>query len=174
MPLVNDTVGGRGGSSGSSGSSGRGRGRGRGKGSNSSNMRSKNNKGGNATDTVFILENLRLSTQENKDLSYTEKGIIHTSESVAINIVRGTVTDLFNVVGLSGFNNTLFDTARDNCLKNMSLKLDTTYSGRDVKISNIRFEAITIDPTLITMNAYGTVLERKAVAQVTAQTLPQN
>ena len=174
MSLVNDTVGGRGGSS---GSSGRGRGRGRGKGSNSSNsssVRSKNNKGGNATDTVFILENLRLSTQENKDLSYTEKGIIHTSESVAINIVRGTVTDLFNVVGLSGFNNTLFDTARDNCLKNMSLKLDTTYPGRDVKISNIRFEAITIDPTLITMNAYGTVLERKAVAQVAAQALPQN
>lgn len=174
MPLVNDTVGGRGGSS---GSSGRGRGRGRGKGSNSSNsssVRSKNNKGGNATDTVFILENLRLSTQENKDLSYTEKGIIHTSESVAINIVRGTVTDLFNVVGLSGFNNTLFDTARDNCLKNMSLKLDTTYPGRDVKISNIRFEAITIDPTLITMNAYGTVLERRAVVQVAAQALPQN
>ena len=173
MSLVNDTVGGRGGSS---GSSGRGRGRGRGKGSNSSNsssVRSKNNKGGNATDTVFILENLRLSTQENKDLSYTEKGIIHTSESVAINIVRGTVTDLFNVVGLSGFNNTLFDTARDNCLKNMSLKLDTTYPGRDVKIFNIRFEAITIDPTLITMNAYGTVLERRAVAQVAAQAFPQ-
>lgn len=171
MPLIDDTVGGRG------GSSGRGRGRGRGKGSNSSNsssVRSKNNKGGNATDTVFILENLRLSTQENKDLSYTEKGIIHTSESVAINIVRGTVTDLFNVVGLSGFNNTLFDTARDNCLKNMSLKLDTTYPGRDVKISNIRFEAITIDPTLITMNAYGTVLERRAVVQVAAQALPQN
>jgi hypothetical protein len=158
MPLVNDTVGGRG-----------GRGRGRGKDSNgiSRSGRSKNNKGGNTIDTVFIFSNAKLSTQENKDPSYIEMGIVHTSESVAINIVRGTVTDIFNVVGLSGFNNTLFDTARDNCLKNMLLKLDTTYPGRDVKISNIRFEAITIDPTLITMNAYGTVLEKKAVVQMT-------
>lgn len=156
MPLVNETATGRG-----------GRGRGRGKSSNgngSGNSRSKSNKGG-ATDTVFILENLRLSTQDNKDPLYIEKGIVHTSESVAINIVRGAVTDLFNVVGLSGFNNTLFDTARDTCLKNMALKLDTTYPGRDVKISNIRFEAITIDPTLITMNAYGTLLEKKVVVQ---------
>lgn len=156
MPLVNETVTGRG-----------GRGRGRGKSSNSNgrgNSRSKSNKGG-ATDTVFILENLRLSTQDNKDPLYTEKGIVHTSESVAINIVRGTVTDVFNIIGLSGFNNTLFDTARDTCLKNMALKLDTTYPGRDVKISNIRFEAITIDPTLITMNAYGTLLEKKVVVQ---------
>jgi hypothetical protein len=158
MPLVSDTVGGRG-----------GRGRGRGKDSNgiSRSGRSKNNKGGNTIDTVFIFSNAKLSTQENKDPSYIEMGIVHTSESVAINIVRGTVTDIFNVVGLSGFNNTLFDTARDNCLKNMLLKLDTTYPGRDVKISNIRFEAITIDPTLITMNAYGTVLEKKAVVQMT-------
>jgi hypothetical protein len=159
MPTVNDTVGGRG-----------GRGRGRGKGSVSNGIsrsgRSKN-KGGNTADNAFIFSNAKLSTQENKDPSYIEMGIVHTSESVAINIVRGTVTDIFNVVGLSGFNNTLFDTARDNCLKNMLLKLDTTYPGRDVKISNIRFEAITIDPTLITMNAYGTVLEKKAVVQMT-------
>lgn len=151
MPLVNNTVGGRGKDSNGISRSGR----------------SKNNKGGNTIDTVFIFSNTKLSTQENKDPSYIEMGIVHTSESVAINIVRGTVTDIFNIVGLSGFNNTLFDTARDNCLKNMLLKLDTTYPGRDVKISNIRFEAITIDPTLITMNAYGTVLEKKAVVQMT-------
>jgi hypothetical protein len=155
---VNSTVGGK---------SGRGRGRGKGSVSNgiSRSGRSKN-KGGNTADNAFIFLNTRLSTQENKDPSYIEMGIAHTSDSVAINIVRGAVTDVFNLVGLSGFNNTLFDTARDNCLKNMLLKLDTTYQGRDVKISNIRFEAITIDPSLITMNAYGTFLERMAVIQV--------
>ena len=93
MPLVNDTVGGRG-----------GRGRGRGKGSVSNGIsrsgRSKN-KGGNPADNAFIFENIRLSTQENKDPSYIEKGIAHTSESVAINIVRGTVTDVFNLVGIN-------------------------------------------------------------------------
>ncbi len=142
-----------------------GRGRGRGRGRGTATSRSKN-KGGNAPDTVFIVQDARLSTQDNKDPLYTEIGVVHTSESVAINIVRGTVTDVFNLVGLSGFNNTLFDTARDNCLKNMLLKLDTTFPGRDVKISNIRFEAITIDPSLITMNAYGTFLEKMAVVQV--------
>jgi hypothetical protein len=158
MPLVNDTVGGRG------GRGGRERGRGRG----TATSRSKNKGGSEAPDTVFIVEDARLSTQDNKDPLYTEIGVVHTSESVAINIVRGTVTDVFNIVGLSGFNNTLFDTARHNCLVNMLAKLNNlkSSSGRDLKISNIRFEAITVDPTLITMNAYGTFLVKKAAEQV--------
>ena len=144
-----------------------GRGGSRGRGRGTATSRSKN-KGGNAPDTVFIVQDARLSTQDNKDPLYTEIGVVHTSESVAINIVRGTVTDVFNIVGLSGFNNTLFDTARHNCLVNMLAKL-TSFTGRDLKISNIRFEAITVDPTLITMNAYGTFLEKKVAPVAPAQ-----
>jgi hypothetical protein len=33
------------------------------------------------------------------------------------------------------------------------------------KVSNIRFEAITVDPSLITMNAYGTLLIKSKTAE---------
>lgn len=128
-----------------------------------SGVRNKKKVGGNI-DNVHILSDPRLTTQDNKDSSYNEIGIIHTCESVAINIVRSTATGLFNMFGSKGFDNSIFDIARNDCLNNMKAKLDSE-PGNAYKISNIRFEAITVDPSLITMNAYGTLLIKSKVVE---------
>lgn len=112
---------------------------------------------GGGAEHVYILTDNRLTTQDNKDNAYNEIGIIHTCESVAINIVRSTATGFLNMFGSSGFDNTIFDKARHDCLISMQGKLDSD-KANVYKVSNIRFEAITVDPSLITMNAYGTLL----------------
>lgn len=111
------------------------------------------------TNNIHLFLDNRFSTQENKDPAYKEIGIIHTCESAAINILRGTVTGLLNAFGSTGFDNSIFDIARNKCLDSMKNKLDSDTSGASYKIANIRFEAITVDPSLITMNAYGTLLK---------------
>ena len=116
-------------------------------------------KRGGKADNTYIFVDSRFSTQECRDPNYTEVGIIHICESAAINMLRAAVTDVFNAFGATGFDNTIFDIARQKCLESMKAKLDSDTSGKKYKISNIRFEAITVDPSLITMNAYGTLLE---------------
>ncbi len=111
------------------------------------------------TNNIHLFLDNRFSTQENKDPSYTEIGIIHTCESAAINVLRSTVTGFMNAFGSTGFDNTIFDIARNKCLDSMKNKLDSDDSKNKYKICNIRFEAITVDPSLITMNAYGTLLK---------------
>jgi len=125
--------------------------------------KSKKKVGGSA-EHVYILTDNRLTTQDNKDNSYNEIGIIHTCESVAINIVRSTATGFLNMFGSSGFDNTIFDKARHDCLVSMQGKLDSDKTNV-YKVSNIRFEAITVDPSLITMNAYGTLLIKSKTAE---------
>jgi hypothetical protein len=129
--------------------------------------KSKKKVGGTA-DQVYILTDNRLTTQDNKDNSYNEIGIIHTCESVAINIVRSTATGFLNMFGSSGFDNTIFDKARHDCLISMQGKLDSD-KANVYKVSNIRFEAITVDPSLITMNAYGTLLIKSKTAEKEAK-----
>lgn len=111
------------------------------------------------TNNIHLFLDNRFSTQENKDPDYKEIGIIHTCESAAINILRETVTNFMNAFGKTGFDNTIFDIARNKCLDSMKNKLDSDNTGT-YKIANIRFEAITVDPSLITMNAYGTLLKK--------------
>jgi len=129
--------------------------------------KSKKNVGG-AAEHVYVLTDNRLTTQDNKDNSYNEIGIIHTCESVAINIVRSTATGFMNMFGSSGFDNTIFDKARHDCLVSMQGKLDSD-KANVYKVSNIRFEAITVDPSLITMNAYGTLLIKSKTAEKDAK-----
>jgi hypothetical protein len=134
-----------------------------------SNAPSKNKKKvGGGAEHVYILTDNRLTTQDNKDNSYNEIGIIHTCESVAINIVRSTATGFLNMFGSSGFDNTIFDKARHDCLISIQGKLDSD-KANVYKVSNIRFEAITVDPSLITMNAYGTLLIKSKTVEKEAK-----
>jgi hypothetical protein len=138
--------------------------RGRGRGRAGGNGRITNDKkvlGG--TNNIHLFLDKRFSTQDNKDPSYTEIGIIHTCESAAINMLRETVTGILNAFGRTGFDNSIFDLARNKCLDSMKNKLDSDTSGNVYKIANIRFEAITVDPSLITMNAYGTLLQKNDI-----------
>jgi hypothetical protein len=124
---------------------------------------SKKTKSGGSNNRAFISLDNRLSTQENKDNTYNEAGIIHTCESVAINIIRSTATGFLNMFGSKGFDNTIFDKAREDCL-NIIIESLNNDKENDYKVCNIRFEAITVDPSLITMNAYGTLLKKSKPA----------
>jgi hypothetical protein len=119
--------------------------------------KSNKKKSGGSIENAHIFDDNRLSTQENKDNTYNEIGIIHTCESVAINIIRSTATGFLNMFGSKGFDNTIFDKARNDCLISIQERLNIDKLNV-YKVCNIRFEAITVDPSLITMNAYGTLL----------------
>jgi hypothetical protein len=101
------------------------------------------------------------------DPTFTEYGIVHLCDSIAINALRASVTNFLNAFGSSGFDSSLYDLARNNCLmriiniidiKDKELKNEGT--DMELKVCNIRFEMLSIDPTLITINAYGTLLGR--------------
>lgn len=78
-------------------------------------------------------------------------------DSIAINVLRGTVTDVMNMFGQSGFDSTLFDQARNKCLMRLAGLIK---DANNYKISNIRLESSVLDPSLITINAYGTLLKK--------------
>jgi hypothetical protein len=114
-------------------------------------------KGG--AETPYMYTTKRISTQPNIDPTYEEAGIIHVCESVAINMLRGALTNLFNAFGAAGFDNTKFDEVRNIALQKIDSLIPPTG-----KISNLRIDITTIDPTLITINLYGTLmLPRSAV-----------
>jgi hypothetical protein len=115
----------------------------------------------------FLFLDSRVSTQPNTDPTFIESGIIHLCDSVAINALRASVTSFFNAFGSSGFDSTLYDLARNNCLKRIVNVLNIKdkqikEEGRDIdlKVCNIRFEMLSLDPSLITINAYGTLLSK--------------
>ena len=103
---------------------------------------------------VYIFPSERISTQPNADINYQEVGIIHVTESSAINMARGLVTNVYNAVGAQGFDNTIFDSARNQALEKMSQQLTEEH-----KVSNLRME-VTNDPTLVFIHLYGTLLKR--------------
>jgi hypothetical protein len=113
----------------------------------------------------FIYLDQRLSTQANIDPSYIDYGIIHLCDSVAINALRQTFTNFLNAFGNSGFDSTLYDLARNKCLSRLAHILDVKQlelnNEYELKISNIRFDIVSIDPSLITINAYGTLIGKK-------------
>ena len=66
----------------------------------------KNTKGGNVTDVdIYIFKTHQISTEPNTDNTFKEIGIIHLSESIAINAARGFITGVANVFGKKGFEN---------------------------------------------------------------------
>ena len=113
----------------------------------------------------FLFLDARVSTQQNSDPTFTEYGIIHLCDSVAINALRETMTNIANFFGRSGFDSTLYDLARNNCLTRIvnilnvkDKELKDEGKDMELKVCNIRFEMLSIDPSLITINAYGTLL----------------
>ena len=103
---------------------------------------------------VYIFPSERISTQPNADINYQEVGIIHVTESSAINMARNLVTNVYNAVGAQGFDNTIFDSARNQALEKMNQQLTEEH-----KVSNLRME-VTNDPTLVFIHLYGTLLKR--------------
>ena len=100
----------------------------------------------------------QISTQANEDPAYSEVGIIHVSDSAAINAARGFVTGVSNFFGSKGFDNSVFDYARNDALNKMKSLLTDTQ-----KVCNLRMETSS-DPTLVFVHMYGTLLEQNTAS----------
>jgi len=135
---------------------------------NKTNLRNtykkRNKKGGSnkldINNNNFIFKSKQISTQENSDSSYEEIGVVHVTESTAINALRGVVTNVANIFGSKGFDNSVYDSARNNALNKL-----TTQITPNQKISNLRMEA-SFDQTLVFIHLYGTLLEKKDSTKV--------
>ena len=105
----------------------------------------------------YIFKSNIITTQENKDSDYKEVGIIHITESGAINILRSEATGLFNIFGSKGFDNVIYDETRNKALKKIYSQL-----SNNQKICNLRMEIENISQSqLFFIHIYGTLLEKK-------------
>ena len=111
-----------------------------------------------AQDTsIFIYKSLQVSTQSNTDRTFEEVGIIHITESAAINTLRALATNTLNIFGNKGFDNTIYDTARNAALSKLMAQV-----APNQKISNLRMEIANETGTqLFFVHLYGTLLEKK-------------
>jgi len=123
------------------------------KNSRTRSKKSKKQYGGNGT--VFLFNTLnKLSMEPNKDPSYTEKGIIHTTTVGAINIVRGIASGFANMFGSKGFDNTIYDQKREEALSNLQKSLK-----QNQKICNLKIE-IDSGPEVFFIHTYGSLYEK--------------
>lgn len=104
---------------------------------------------------IYIFNSNQISTQYNTDPRFAEKGIIHVTDSDAIGTFRAIGTDLANVFGAKGFDNSIIDRARNKALSKMAMLLTNRQ-----KVCSLRME-LTQHPQLIFVHLYGTLLELK-------------
>uniref|UniRef100_A0A6C0D5V5 Uncharacterized protein n=1 Tax=viral metagenome TaxID=1070528 RepID=A0A6C0D5V5_9ZZZZ len=102
-----------------------------------------------------IFKSDKISTQPCNDPEYKEIGVIHKSESIAVNILRDFGTDFFNAFGRQGFDNSIYDQLRNTCFQ----KLQDSITDNQ-RICNVRAD-IERDKSSIYMHVYGTLMENK-------------
>jgi len=121
------------------------------------NKDNKSSRKQNGGDNYYIFKSDNITTQENKDPNYKEIGIIHITESGAINILRSAATGLFNIVGSEGFENVIYDETRNKALKKIHSQL-----SNNQKICNLKMEIENVSQSqLFFIHIYGTLLEKK-------------
>jgi hypothetical protein len=103
----------------------------------------------------------RITVEPNKDPDYKEIGVIHVTESAAVNIGRGFFTGVANAFGSSGFDNSVYDLARNSALNS----LISLIQPNTQKICNLRMDITNSDPSLFFVHAYGTVFENASLLQ---------
>jgi hypothetical protein len=115
---------------------------------------------------IFISD--KISTQPCSDPEYKEIGIVHSSESIAVNILRDIGTDFFNAFGATGFDNSIYDQLRNTCFQKLHDKI-----SENQKICNIRVD-IERDKSSIYMHVYGTLVEKigAGVSSLAVETEP--
>ena len=121
-----------------------------------------NLKGGNSKSTdktdLYIYNSSNISTQQNQDINYKEVGIIHITESGAVNMLKEFATGVANIFGRKGFDNSVYDKARNVALDKIMKHINT----QTQKICNLRME-VENNPasSLFFIHLYGTLLEKK-------------
>jgi hypothetical protein len=114
-------------------------------------------KGGDDSPDKFIFITKNISSQQNMDNSYEEIGLVHLTDSTGINIIRDFATGVTNIFGAKGFDNAVYDFARNSALEKLQQKIN-----ENQKISNLRME-VSFNKTLVFVHLYGTLLEKKAM-----------
>jgi hypothetical protein len=107
---------------------------------------------------VHFFESSKITTQPNSDNKYAEVGIIHVTHSRGINAVRSVGTGFFNFFGAQGFDNTIFDTARN---EGLAILKDKMSENKIDKVCNLRMETDNSNPNMFVLNLYGTALRSK-------------
>lgn len=108
---------------------------------------------GGVGNNIYITN--KISTQPNIDPSYKEMGIIHFTDSGAVNVVRQGLTGLANIVGKKGFENTIYDQIRNKALDTFSKKI-----ANNQKVANVRMDIETDATNKILIHIYGTLLQQ--------------
>jgi hypothetical protein len=106
---------------------------------------------------VFIFPSTYVSTQPNTDINYKEVGVVHITQSGAINILRGMATGVANMFGKGGFDTSIYDIARNNALNKIISQINTNTQ----KICNLRMD-LENNPqsSSFFIHLYGTLLEK--------------
>lgn len=116
-----------------------------------------NQKGGSGTKEDYVFISNKISTQPNTDTNYKEIGVIHITESGAVNALKDFATGIVNLFGSKGFDNSVYDKARNLALKKIMKHMDINQ-----KISNLRMDVENNhNSTLFFIHLYGTLLEKK-------------
>ena len=115
-------------------------------------------KGGGGGPELYIYNSSNISTQPNQDINYEEVGIVHITESGAVNILKGFATGVANIFGAKGFDNSVYDKARNLALNKIMRQINTEKQ----KICNLRMD-VENNPASSSffVHLYGTLLEKK-------------
>jgi hypothetical protein len=126
---------------------------------NNKSRKSKTQKGGAGVKADYIFSSTNISTQPNTDMNYKEVGIAHITESAAVNALKGFATGVANIFGAKGFDNSVYDKARNSALKKIINQIDE----KTQKICNLRMEVVSDQQSsLIFIHLYGTLLEKRS------------
>jgi len=107
---------------------------------------------------LFVFPTKYISAELNRDPQYEEIGIVHITTSRAINLLRDVGTGIAALIGNSGFDNTIYDKARNEALTKLAEQIDTTKQ----KVSSLRMELTTSETSsLFFIHLYGTLLQKK-------------
>ena len=112
---------------------------------------------------LSVFQDVRISTELNKDDNYFNCGIIHKCSAVAINKFDENYSDFINLFGNSSNDEQIFDKMSNILLLKLKKTLDNleiTNPNLIYKISNLKMEFISIDKNSIAINAYGTLLAK--------------
>ena len=120
------------------------------------NKVNRNLKGGGSETYIFPSQNI--STQPNEDINYKEIGIIHVTDSAAVNALKGFATGVANIFGSKGFDNSVYDNARNSALRKIMRQINKDTQ----KVCNLRMDVdIGSHSALFFVHLYGTLLEKK-------------
>jgi hypothetical protein len=107
----------------------------------------------NQTDYLFLSPNI--STEPNKSKSYIRVGLLHFTDSAAINVLRDTITSFGNLFGNKGVDNIIYDKLRNTVLTKVGIIL-----GENRRCYNTTVQIERIDDNIFA-HVYGTLYEKK-------------